>query len=156
MQPYKRHLGIELDPKNPLKTIGTARELIPFDPKTFPWEAIGHWNQNPNIGWMEGAWMLERGGKYYLTYSAGGTENRTYAMGCYVSDSPLGPFKPQKHNPILRSIDGLVTGTAHGSIVAGPDESLWAFYSVRSSVVHAFERRLGMDRAYIDSNGNWS
>ncbi len=102
---------------------------------------------------MEGAWMLKRNGRYYLTYSAGGTENRTYAMGAYVSDSPLGPFTPQRRNPILRTVDGLITGTAHGSIVAGPNDELWAFYSVRAAVVHAFERRLGMDRAGIDEDG---
>jgi xylan 1,4-beta-xylosidase len=145
--------GVELDGKDPTKVIGTPKELIPFDPIKFPWEAVGQWNQNPRTGWMEGAWMLKRGNKYYLTYSAGGTENRTYAMGAYVSDSPLGPFEPQKRNPILRTIDGLVTGSAHGSIIAGPNDELWAFYSVRASVVHAFERRLGMDRAEIDSNG---
>ena len=44
--------------------------------------------------------MLKRGGTYYLTYSAAGTENRTYAMGCYVGKSPLGPFVPQRRNPI--------------------------------------------------------
>ena len=26
--------------------------------------------------------MFKRNGTYYLTYSAAGTENRTYAMGC--------------------------------------------------------------------------
>ena len=50
---------------------------------------------------MEGAWMLKHNGKYYLTYSAAGTEHRTYAMGCYAAESPLGPFTPQKHNPIF-------------------------------------------------------
>ena len=145
--------GVELDAEDPTQVLGTPQELIPFDPVKFPWEAVGQWNQNPRTGWMEGAWMLERGSKYYLTYSAGGTENRTYAMGAYVSDSPLGPFEPQKRNPILRTVDGLVTGSAHGSIIAGPNDELWAFYSVKASVVHAFERRLGMDRAEIDSNG---
>lgn len=145
--------GVELDANNVTQTIGTPKELIPFDPLKFPWEAVGQWNENRRVGWMEGAWMLRQGNKYYLTYSAGGTENRTYAMGAYVSDSPLGPFRPQQRNPILRSVDGLITGTAHGSIIAGPNDELWAFYSIRSSVVHAFERRLGMDRASIDANG---
>ena len=145
--------GVKLDSKDFTKVVGTPKELIPFDPGKFPWEAVGQWNQNPHVGWMEGAWMLKRGSRYYLTFSAGGTENRTYAMGAYVSDSPLGPFVPQKRNPILRSVDGLITGTAHGSIIAGPNDELWAFYSVRASVVHAFERRLGMDRADIDANG---
>lgn len=146
--------GVELDAHDPIKVISEPKELIPFNPVKFPWEAVGQWNQNPRVGWMEGAWMLKRGSKYYLTYSAGGTENKTYAMGCYVSESPLGPFTPQKRNPILRTVDGLITGSAHGSIVAGPNDELWAFYSVRASVVHAFERRLGMDRAEIDADGD--
>ena len=64
--------------------------------------------------------MLKRDGTYYLTYAAAGTENRTYAMGCDVGTSPLGPFVPQKNNPILRTTTGLVTGTAHGCVVEGP------------------------------------
>ena len=63
------------------------------------------------------------------------------------------PFTPQKRNPILRTTDGLVTGTAHGCIVAGPEDQLWAFYTVRAGVVHSFERRIGMDRVEIDANG---
>lgn len=145
--------GVELDRNAVTQVIGTPKELIPFDPVKFPWEAVGQWNQNPHVGWMEGAWMLKRGGRYYLTYNAGGTENRTYAMGAYVGNSPLGPFVSQRRNPILRTVDGLVTGTAHGSIIAGPNDELWAFYSIRASVVHAFERRLGMDRAAIDNDG---
>ena len=97
--------------------------------------------------------MLKRDGKYYLTYAAAGTENRTYAMGCAVGKSPLGPFVPQKNNPVLRTTTGLVTGTAHGCVVEGPHKSLWAFYTVRAGVVHGFERRLGMDPAYIGEDG---
>ena len=84
---------------------------------------------------------------------AAGTENRTYAMGCAVSKSPLGPFVPQKNNPILRTTTGLITGTAHGCVAEGPHDSLWAFYTVRAGVVHGFERRLGMDPAYIGEDG---
>ncbi len=145
--------GVELDANSPTIVVGEPQELIPFSPQTFPWQAVGQLNQNTTIGWVEGAWMLKHNGKYYLTYCAGGTENRTYAVGCYIGDSPMGPFVPQKRNPILRTIDGLITGTAHGSFVAGPNNELWTFYSVRASVVHAFERRLGMDRAGIDEHG---
>ena len=145
--------GVELDAANPTNSITKPVELIPFDPVTQPWEAHGDWNQDPTTGWVEGAWMLKRNGKYYLTYSAAGTENRTYAMGCYTAKSPLGPFTPQQRNPIFRTTDGLVTGTAHGCIVAGPDNELWAFYTIRAGVVHGFERRIGMDRAMIDDKG---
>jgi hypothetical protein len=127
--------------------------MIPFLPDTYEWERLGTNNQNPHLGWMEGAWMLKHGGKYYLTYSAGGTQYPTYAMGCYVGDSPLGPFVPQKRNPIFRTTAGLVTGTAHGAIVRGPRDQLWTFYTVFAGVVHGFERRLGLDLAEIDANG---
>lgn len=144
---------VELDADNPTSLLGKPVKLMGFEPQRFPWQRTGDWNENPNQGWVEGSWMLKRNGTYYLTYSAGGTENRTYAVGCLTSKSPMGPFTPQKNNPILRSTEGLITGTAHGSFVEGPNHSLWAFYTVRAGVVHGFERRLGMDPAYIGADG---
>ena len=145
--------AVELDAKNPTQMLGKPFEAIPFRPKEQPWEALGEWNQDPSGGWMEGSWMLKRNGIYYLTYSAAGTQNRTYAMGCYTAKSPLGPFTPQKRNPIFRTTDGLITGTAHGCIVVGPQDKLWVFYTIRAGVVHGFERRIGMDPAEIGANG---
>jgi xylan 1,4-beta-xylosidase len=144
--------GLELDADSPARPLSKPQELISFRPDRHPWEAWGEWNQVPNAGWLEGAWMIKRNGQYYLTYSCGGTENRTYAMGCYSGTGPLGPFTPQKRNPIFRTVDGLNTGTAHGCIVAGPDDRLWSFYTIRVGVVHGFERRPGMDRVEIDSD----
>jgi hypothetical protein len=145
--------GVELDADNPTRVIGKPAKMIAFEPDRFPWQRLGDWNEQPARGWVEGAWMFKRNGTYYLTYAAAGTENRTYAMGCAVGKTPLGPFLPQKNNPILRSTTGLITGTAHGCVVEGPHKSLWAFYTVRAGVVHGFERRLGMDPAYIGEDG---
>ena len=145
--------GVELDAENPTHAISEPKEMIPFQPDTYSWERLGGNNQNPNFGWMEGAWMVKHGGKYYLTFSAGGTQYRTYSMGCYTSNSPLGPFVAQKRNPIFRTTEGLVTGTGHGSIVAGPGERLWTFYTIFSCAVHGFERRVGLDVAEIDGAG---
>jgi hypothetical protein len=145
--------GVELDAADPTKPLAPPVRLIAFNSKERPWEAHGEWNQNPNKGWLETAWMLKRNGRYYLTYSAAGTQHRTYAMGCFVGSSPLGSFQPQKRNPILRTTEGLLTGTACGCIVAGPENQLWAIYTIRAGVVHKFERRIGMDRAEIDANG---
>ena len=145
--------GVELDADNPTRLLGKPAKLMGFDPDRFPWQRTGDWNEDPNSGWIEGSWMLKRNGTYYLTYSAAGTENRTYTVGALTSKSPLGPFTPQKNNPILRSTEGLITGTAHGSFAEGPNHSLWAFYTLRAAVVHGFERRLGMDLAYIGEDG---
>ena len=151
--PTQGIFGVELDANDPTRVIGKPAKLIAFESDKFPWQRVGDWNEQPARGWIEGAWMFKRNGTYYLTYSAAGTENRTYAMGCAVSKSPLGPFVPQKNNPILRSTTGLITGTGHGCIVEGPHDSLWAFYTVKSAVVHGFERRLGMDSATIGEDG---
>ena len=145
--------GVELDAQNPTRVVGTPVRLIEFSPAQQPWEAVGDWNQDPSTGWIEGSWMLKRNNIYYLTFSAAGTENRTYAMGCYMGKSPLGAFTAQKRNPILRMTTGLVTGTGHGCVVAGPQDKLFAFYTIRAGVAHAFERRIGMDRAEIDPAG---
>ncbi len=145
--------GVELDAENPTRVLGKPARMIAFEPKTQPWQRLGDWNEDPNTGWIEGSWMFKRNGTYYLTYAAAGTENRSYAMGCSTGKSPLGPFAPQKNNPILRATAGLITGTAHGCIVEGPHNSLWAFYTVRAAVVHGFERRLGMDPAFIGADG---
>jgi xylan 1,4-beta-xylosidase len=145
--------GVELDPANPTRPLGAPRELIPFRPDTYAFERVGSSNQNPNTGWMEGAWMIKENGRYYLTYSAGGTQYRTYTMGAYVSDSPLGPFKPQQRNPIFRTTEGLVTGTAHGCIVRGPRDRLWVFYTLFAGAAHGFERRVGLDLVEFDAHG---
>ena len=133
--PAEGIFGVELDADNPTRVIGTPVKVIAFEPDKFPWQRLGDWNEQPARGWVEGAWMFKRNGTYYLTYAAAGTENRTYAMGCAVGKSPLGPFVPQKNNPILRSTTGLITGTAHGCVVGGPRDSLWAFYTVKAAVV---------------------
>jgi hypothetical protein len=145
--------GVELDADRPTRTVGKPRELIQFQPVAHPWERAGHANQNPACGWLEGAWMLKHQGRYYLTYSAGGTEYRGYAMGCYIGESPLGEFRAQRRNPILRNTHGLVIGTSHGCVVAGPRGRLWAFYTVLASVAHYFERRIGMDVVEVDEQG---
>ena len=37
--------------------------------------------------------------------------------------------------------------------MAGPEDKLFAFYTVRAGVAHGFERRIGMDRAEKDAGG---
>ncbi len=144
--------GVELDADNPTQALGEPQELIPFLPDTYRWERVGSHHQNPKVGWMEGAWMIKHEGRYHLTYSAGGTQYRTYTMGCYVSDSPLGPFRPQQRNPIFRTTEGLVTGTAHGAVVLGPRNRHWVFYTVFAGAAHGFERRVGLDLVEFDEN----
>jgi xylan 1,4-beta-xylosidase len=145
--------GARLDPAKPTQLATKPELLFGYDP-SHEWERTGDLNEDASHSWIEGPWMFKHGKTYHLTYAAPGTEWKTYGMGCYVSDKPLGPFKYAKRNPILRDTEGLVHGPGHGCIVRGPKDTLWAFYTHLVRNQHNFERRVGMDPAGIDAEGN--
>lgn len=145
--------GAELDMTRPGQLLTHGVELMKFDP-AHRWECLGQWNEDTTHSFIEGAWMFREGDEYYLTYCAPGTEFDTYAMGAYRGKSPLGPFEYQRNNPFLSKRYGLVRGPGHGSIVRGPANTLWAFYTCTICFTHMFERRIGMDPLGIDENGD--
>ena len=144
--------GAEMDPENPnhLKTF--PKLLFRFDPHHW-WERFGGNNEDWKKGFIEGSWMVKLNGRYYLTYSCSGTEYYNYAMGAYISDSPLGDFTLMEGSPFSRSRQGFVRGGGHGSIVRGPKDTLWCFYTIPVCVDHNFERRIGMDPVEILPDG---
>jgi len=126
---------------------------LAYDPDHV-WERFGEFNEDASTSWCEGPWMLKARSRYHLTYAAPGTQWRTYGMGAYVAESPLGPFVYQTRNPILRDTEGLVRGPGHGCLVRGPRETLWAFYTCTVCYHHIFERRIGLDPAGFDTDGH--
>lgn len=84
---------------------GSAREILTNDRS---WEGA----------LVEGQWMIERGGTYYLFYSANSYASARYAVGVARSSSPTGPFV-KAAAPILTS-NTRWAGPGHGSIVIGP------------------------------------
>jgi hypothetical protein len=71
----------------------------------------------------------------------------------YAGKRPMGPFTYAPVNPVLRKTTGVVTGTAHGSIVEGPDGNLWQFYTIVLSNPPG-GRRVGMDPVGFDAKGS--
>lgn len=67
---------------------------------------------------VEGPWMIEHGGQFYLFYSGNGYGSPSYGVGVARAASPLGPFT-KKGAPILAS-KGAWAGPGHGSVVIGP------------------------------------
>lgn len=63
---------------------------------------------------VEAPWVVERGGKYFLFYSADVYDER-YVTGVARASSPLGPFT-RKEGPILVS-NARWLGPGHGSVV---------------------------------------
>lgn len=120
----------------------------------FPEDAMymlkGYLSKAPYI---EGAWMSKFNGKYYLQYAFAGTQYNTYGDGVYVSDSPLGDFKPALNNPYSFHPGGFMPGAGHGSTMEDKVGNLWHAATMRISVNHSFERRVGIWQAGVDSDG---
>ena len=144
--------GVKLDPNDLTKFQGTPTHLFGFNPM-HAWERYGEMNEYPSVAWIEGPWVIKRNGIYYLEYSASGTQWRSYAEGYYTATSPLGPYTYAPNNPLLRKTEGLVTGTAHGSIVKLKDKDEWyQFYTIVLSNPPG-GRRIGMDKVTFDEDG---
>jgi len=146
--------GVELDPDRPWQFITEPVILNVFNPDK-EWQRMGEHNQNKRMGWIEGQWVKKIGSRYYLLYSGSGTISGTYANGvAYSDEGPLSGFVDQKvHDPLTRKTHGLMRGAGHGSIVDGPDGTLWIFYTCIFNYNHVYERRVGMDPLGIDENG---
>jgi xylan 1,4-beta-xylosidase len=143
---------VPLDPQYLNRFLAAPKRLFGFD-RSHVWERYGEMNEYPDVSWIEGPWMLKRKGTYYLQYSASGTQWLTYATGIYMGKSATGPFTYAAVNPVLRKTSGVVTGTAHGSIVEGLDGNLWQFYTIVLSNPPG-GRRIGMDPVGFDARGN--
>jgi hypothetical protein len=77
---------------------------------------------------IEGVWICEHAGRYWLFYSGNDFSTHAYGVGAAVASDPLGPY--QKTGPLLRSSSDWI-GPGHPSVAPGPDGEPWLF-------VHAF------------------
>ncbi|WP_207436326.1 family 43 glycosylhydrolase [Sabulibacter ruber] len=145
--------GIEINRKT-FEPIGEKKEMIGLNHERFGWQRFGEYLDNTFLDpFMEGAWMDKHNGKYYLQYGAPGTEFSGYADGVQVGDSPLGPFKPQAHNPFAYKPGGFARGAGHGNSFKDKWGNWWHVSTVVISVKNNFERRLGVWPAGFDKDG---
>ncbi len=110
----------------------------------------GMFSQKPFI---EGAWMDKHNGRYYLQYAFAGTEFNTYGDGVYVGDSPLGPFTLAESNPYSYHPGGFLPGAGHGSTMQDEYGNWWHTATMRISLNHDMERRVGIWPAGFDADG---
>ena len=103
--------------------------------------------------YIEGAWMDKHEGRYYLQYATPGTQYNTYSDGVYISDSPLGPFVLADNNPYSYKPGGFLPGAGHGSTMKDMQGNWWHTSTMRISVNHDFERRVGIWPAGFDADG---
>ncbi len=106
-----------------------------------------------NMPYVEGPWMDKHNDRYYLQYAFGGTQYNTYGDGVYVGTSPLGPFTLSSNNPYSYVPGGFLQGAGHGSTMTDISGNIWHTSTVRVSVNHMFERRVGLWPAGFDEDG---
>ena len=145
--------GIELDYTKRLNYVGTPKRLIYLHPREHGWERFGLNHRDTIKPYVEGAWMTEHAGKYYLQYAAPGTEYNVYANGTYVGDSPLGPFTYAPYNPVSYKPGGFMTGAGHGNTFTDRYGNYWNTGTPWIAINWNFERRISMFPAGFDRDG---
>ena len=103
--------------------------------------------------YIEGAWVNKFNGKYYLQYAFAGSQYNTYGDGVYVSDSPLGPYTLAETAPFSYKPGGFMNGAGHGSTMEDLKGNIWHTATMRISVNHNFERRVGIWPSGVDAEG---
>lgn len=102
---------------------------------------------------IEGAWMTLHDGTYHLQYAAPQTESHLYADGIYTAPTALGPFTYSPHSPYSSKPAGFINGAGHGSTFQDAYGNWWHASTMRISVNHNFERRVGLFPAGFDADG---
>jgi beta-xylosidase len=74
-------------------------------------------------GYVEGAFMLLKDGKYYFMWSEGGWTGPNYAVAYAVGSSPFGPF--ERVGRILQQDPSVATGAGHHSVLQSPASGRW-------------------------------
>lgn len=102
---------------------------------------------------VEGVFMINRKGKYYLMWSEGGWTGPDYSVAYAVADSPMGPFK--RVGKILQQDPEIATGAGHHSVINTPGTDDWyIFYHRRPLTTKVgYHRETSVDRMYFDENG---
>jgi xylan 1,4-beta-xylosidase len=125
---YDGHRSIKVIELNPqtLKTVGEAKIVV-----------NGGVDISKKPVWIEGPHLMKRNDWYYLYAAEGGT-SVNHSEVVFRGKSPLGPFVPYEHNPILSQRElpqgrqHPITSAGHAQFVQGPDGQTYAvFLAVR-------------------------
>ena len=72
---------------------------------------------------VEGSYMIKRGGTYYLLYSSGALHDGSYSVHYAMGKQPFGPFTTPADNVVLRlNKDLTTTGPGHNSVLKFKDQ----------------------------------
>jgi beta-xylosidase len=104
-------------------------------------------------GYVEGAFMLVRNGKYYFMWSEGGWTGPDYSVAYAIADSPFGPFK--RIGKILQQDPNIATGAGHHSVIHIPGTDDWYIVYHRRPLTETDgnSRETCIDHMYFNKDG---
>jgi beta-xylosidase len=104
-------------------------------------------------GYVEGAFMLRKGDKYYFMWSEGGWTGPNYAVAYAIGASPFGPF--ERVGKILQQDSTVATGAGHHSVVQSPASGQWYIVYHRRPLgeTDRNHRVVSIDRLEFDERG---
>jgi hypothetical protein len=104
-------------------------------------------------GYVEGAQMFTRGGRYYLMWSEGGWTGPDYSVSYAIADSPTGPFV--KLDKVLAQDPAVARGSGHNSVINVPGTDIWyiVYHRRPLSESDGNHRQLAYDRMLFNPDG---
>ncbi len=104
-------------------------------------------------GYVEGAFMMIRDGKYYFMWSEGGWTGPNYAVAYAIGDSPFGPF--ERVGKILSQDPQVATGAGHHSVLHAEGSTKWYIVYHRRPLgeTDRNHRVVSIDELHFDSAG---
>jgi hypothetical protein len=104
-------------------------------------------------GYVEGAQMFKRNGKYYLMWSEGAWTGPDYSVSYAMASSPTGPFT--KLDKVLAQDPAVAKGSGHNSVVNVPGTDIWyiVYHRRPLSETDGNHRQLAYDRMNFNADG---
>ena len=104
-------------------------------------------------GYVEGSFMVERRGVYYLMWSEGGWTGPDYSVAYAMGPGPTGPFRPM--GKILKQDFRIARGAGHHSVVNVPGTDEWyiAYHRRPLDTDRGEHRQLAIDRMIFEADG---
>lgn len=103
----------------------------------------------------EGAFMHERGGTYYLSYSHGRWNDASYSVHYATAPGPLGPWR---YRGRILATNGRHKGPGHHSFVEGPGGASYIVYhrwqGVEGDGPYRGQRVIAIDRVFYAPDGS--
>ena len=104
-------------------------------------------------GYVEGAFMFRKDGKYYFMWSEGGWTGPDYAVAYAIGNSPFGPFA--RIGKVLQQDPAVATGAGHHSVLHAPVSGKWyiVYHRRPLGTKDPNHREVCIDEMHFDDKG---